>query len=562
MRFKVFLLLATAFCPSAWCGAGSGTSLRWGFDDIGVQGRDCRNEGCLLMHPKATELLEELRFNLWVTWYPDKACSWSYERNREYVRRIDAFCEKHHMDWVANQLAPLWNTAPERCIDPEGHDWFNRSDGRHCFQFPEPLLSELGRCSRLLGLLYDEAEHHQNNANAVPGLDLPSIYDPNGDELVDAADGHTAAAAATASHHLRYGLRLYTEQVFPVMFHDFARAGFTAGTKVLKEGWAPVQIACAMGAAIQYNTELWVSPDLWGIQGYPGHSPAEYFSALVLAYHMGADCIYTESLALDHGNNDTGSLILMTPEDYRLTPYGEAAKQFIREYVPAHPRHYSFRGLRPRVVVIRQEDGDWGQANAPYPWTPNRLFGSKTWKSTEITRAWFKIWHLLTRGAVPETGLTWWCDGYRGRPYEVLCPLDGVVVYDHLVRYEHLEGAEVLFLTGISISRETLDAVSRCVREGATCISLPHLAPEHVRDALDDHGVLTEGQGRWVVDADFLSETVRDSVASLVPQDDCIRYRFGDAEVVFSPVDGDMNRVAARVHQIGVSEDGKLPLAP
>ncbi len=134
--------------------------------------------------------------------------------------------------------------------------------------------------------MYDEPEHHQNNANAVPGLDRPAIFDPAGWTLAQAADAHTAAVAALVDQHQRHGLCLFTEHVTPVMFHTFARAGCTAGTKVLDEAWSPAYVACALGASIQYGTPLWVTPDLWGLQGYPGHSPEEYRSALLLAYHL------------------------------------------------------------------------------------------------------------------------------------------------------------------------------------------------------------------------------------------------------------------------------------
>lgn len=534
--------------------------LRWGFDDIGIRGLDCWNGQCLMTHPKAEKLLKEFAFDLWVTWYPDNACKWDTKEgnhrpsdkwskysNEEFIRLIDSWCEQHDIDWVLNQLAPIWDNAPEHCVDAGGHDWFNRPDGRHYFQFPDDILAELGRCKRLLGLMHDEAEHHQNNANCVKGLDKASMYDPKGYDLIDAADGHTAAVSSVAKHHAQYGLKLYTEHVFPVMFHDFARAGFVAGTKVLKEAWSPVYISCAMGAAIQYDTELWITPDLWGVSGYPGHSPKEYKSALLLAYHMGADCIYTESLALDQGHKGVGSLVLMTPGDYTVTKYGKVAKWFIHDYVPKHPRRYTFRRLRPRVAIIRQEDGCWGQGNAPYPWVPDRLFGSKEWESNEITEAWFKIWHLLTRGTVPIDGLSWWCASYKDRPYQVFCPLEGVVVFDHKVGFKHLEGVEVIFLTGLGVSAETLKAVERCVIGGATCVGFPGLLPKRITDRTGPRGMLLEGAGRWVVTEDFLSDHVRQYIQHVIPKQDIIRYQFGNDLVTIKPVDGDMNRIAVSV---------------
>ncbi len=80
---------------------------------------------------------------------------------------------------------------------------------------------------------------------------------------------------------------------------------------------------------------------MWGLWGYPSHSPDQYRSALLLAYHIGADCIYTESLCLGPTPGapyQFHSLAEVTKDDYQLTPYGEVAKQFMHEYVPSHPR--------------------------------------------------------------------------------------------------------------------------------------------------------------------------------------------------------------------------------
>src|SRR5690606_15596274 len=80
------------------------------------------------------------------------------------------------------------------------------------------------------------------------------------------------------AHNTPYVL---TEHVFPVLFHNYARAGFTISYKLMKESWAPMWTAAAMGAALQYGDELWSCLDLWfaGVPGnspmYPGHSPNE-----------------------------------------------------------------------------------------------------------------------------------------------------------------------------------------------------------------------------------------------------------------------------------------------
>lgn len=506
--------------------------LRWGVDDAGGPAR-------LDTVRWAADAFEELGFDLWVMHYqPEHRVA----ANAEMMRTVDAWAEAHGITWICNVEHANWIA---KHIDDRGRDWHNRPDGRHYFLFPDELLQELGRCRSLGGLMYDEAAHMQNCRNQMAeGISQPWIYDPTGHRLEDAAEGFVDAVSQVAAQHARYGLKLYTEHVFPVLFHAFARSGFVAATKVLKENWSPAYIACAMGAAKQYGTELWITPDLWGLGGYPDHSVEEYRSALLLAYHMGADCIYTENLAYDHEQRGQGSLLRAAQHAYIVTPYGEVTRWFRHEYVPAHPRRYSFRELEPRVAIVRQPDACWGQGTS---WLPDTLYGSPAWPSNNVTEGWLRIWHLLTRGVIGADSLSWHADGYKGRPYQVFCPMDGVVVYDHTVSEELLKGVEVIFLTGLGVSANTLAGIQRRVSAGATCIGLPHLLPEHVVSATGRNGAWREGAGTWVATEDFLGPHVRKQVQSVLPAYDAIRYRFGDTTVTFRPVDGDPNRLSVDV---------------
>lgn len=531
---KCLLTMAAILAFATASGAGKITTLRFGVDDAG-------SPLLLHEHPQAAKLFEELGFNLWVMHFMPCGTDTS-----NYIRRINGWCAENNIDWIANLEAANWIASYK---DGLGREWYQQPDGRHFFRFPDDVLEELAASKKLLGLMFDEAEHMQNTCNpefaervGIPGLGHPFMYDPKGDTLEQAADKFYLAVKAEGQRYRDMGLRLFTEHVFPVLFHPFAKAGYTAAPKILKESFSPVAIACAMGAAIQYNTELWITPDLWGMNGYPSHSPEAYRSALLLAYHLGADCIYTENLAYDHENKGYGSLVHFTDDGYTVTPHGEMTKWFIHDYVPAHPRSYTFRELKPRVAIIRQPDACWGQ---DISWLPDTLFGHPDWHSTPTTKAWFSIWHLLTRGVVPKEGLTWHCNVMTEKPQQVFVPLDGVVVYDHLVGKEHLANKEVIFLTGIGISKPTLQAVQECVRTGTTCITLPSLAPEDVIAQTGDNGVIDDGKGRWLVTTDFLAESVREAVAPLLPEPDTIRYRFGKTEVLLKMKDNDPNRITA-----------------
>ena len=486
--------------------------------------------------------MEEFGFNFLVTHHqplPEVA------DNLRYIRAMDRWCQDAGIDWVANLESA--NFRKEH-IDDKGRDWFNQPDGRHFWLSPDELLEEYAKCERLWGLMYDEAAHMQNCRNKIAGLDAPWIFDPEGHTLEGAAEGFTEAVGEIERLHAKHGIRLSTEHVFPVMFHCFARARWTAGTKILKENWSPPYIATALGAALQYDRELWISPDLWHLGKYPGHSPEAYRSALMLAYHMGADRIYTENLAFRNEKHPKGSLVRLTEDDYELTEYGEVAKWFGKQYMPGHPRAYTFRDIKPRVAIIRQPDACWGQSHS---WLPDTLFGHKQWQSNETTEAWLKIWHLLSRGVISKESLSWHNSKVSTtRPYQVFCPLDGVVVFDHHVGIEHLDGVEVIFLTGLGLTDKTRDAVRRSVAAGATCVALPHLLPEEILLKTGRNGEFPEGEGRWVATSDFLADHVKLRVRHVIPKGDEMRYRFGDRQVVFLPLDGDMSRLKATVTEM------------
>ena len=543
--------------------------LRFGVDDAGgpFSVRD---------FPWAAEMFSELGFDLWVSHFLPPAGRWGTQEQllryheeqgidlnipgfedtprmamaAHYIRDMEAFCQEHGLHWIINLESANWI---ESFLDDKGRDWFRRDDGRQYFKFPPELIAELADTENLLGLMYDEAEHMQSTSDperaerhGIAGLGRPFMYDPAGDVLTDAADGLAEAAADARRVYEDTGLSLYTEHVFPIMFHPFARAGYVAAPKILKESWSPIVIAQAMGAAIQYDTELWITPDLWFPGTYPGHSVEEYRSALLLAYHMGADCIYTENLAFDHNNQGIGSLILYDDDRYEVTPYGEVTKWFIHDYVPAHPRHYSFRELKPRIAIIRQEDGCYGQATA---WLPDTLFGHPEWQSTLETEAWFKLWHLLSLGVVPADTLSWHAGSMARRSYQVFAPLDGVVVFDHHVRKKHFAEADLIILTGIGVSEATLADVAERVREGAVCIGMHALLPESVQAETGENGSFEDGAGRWIATTDFLAPHVRQAIIPFLPQHDRIRYRFGDHEVHIRPIDDDLDRLEASVHR-------------
>ncbi|MHB1356331.1 MAG: hypothetical protein ACYCZF_10190 [Anaerolineae bacterium] len=511
------------------------TPLHWGFDDAGGPAH-------LELTSWAAQCISEFRFDTWVLHYMPSS---TVESDIAQIQCIDAWCAKQGVQWILNVEHANWIASH---TDSKGREWFNRPDGRQYFLFPDDILEELGQCKQLGGLMYDEAEHMQNCRHMINSINKPFFYDPEDQRLVDAAEGLTSACREIVAHHARFGLHLFTESVFPVMLDSFTRAGFTAATKILKENWSPAYYAVALGAARQYGTELWVTPDLWGDcgqggfmnKGYPGHSVDEYRSALLMAYALGADCIYTENLAYDNLNKGLGSLVQAKPLKYEVTPYGEVTRAFRKEYVPSHPRMYRWQDVRPRTAIIHQTDGCWGQRTS---WLPDTLFGHPDWRSDEVTEGWLRVFHLLSRGVIPPDALSWHNTNLcKSRPYQLFCPLDGVIVYDHLVTAPYLQGLELIFLTGIGVSQVTLEAVRQAVRDGATCIGRLELLPQDVRAAAAQ-GPVSDGVGKWLASETFLDDAVRQAVEPFLPAEDELTYRFGDTQVRLRPINGDPNHL-------------------
>jgi hypothetical protein len=198
------------------------TPLRWGFDDAGGPAH-------LEQASWAPQCLNEFGFDTWVMHYMPAS---TVEFDILQIKRVDAWCAKQGVQWILNVEDANWTASH---TDSKGREWYNRRDGRQYFLFPDDILAELGQCKQLRGLMYDEAEHMQNCRHLINSINKPYFYDPEDTRLSDAAEGLTAACQEIIAHHARFGLQLLTESVFPVMLDSFARAGFTAATKILKE---------------------------------------------------------------------------------------------------------------------------------------------------------------------------------------------------------------------------------------------------------------------------------------------------------------------------------------
>ena len=411
--------------------------------------------------------------------------------------------------------------------------------------------------SRFRGVVFDELEHCRllNNYSPTP------IADFNKFETLDQAYDGTLDGYRKLRSRFE-GSPVVATHMWPLLEHTAARAGFVVCPKICKELYSSVSLAIAIGAAKQYGRDLWVDCDLWFWDLVPGHPPEEMRSNLLLAYWLGADLVYVEGSGFNlrpAGKQGTPFSLMnqIEPETYQLTPHGEALRWFIREYLPAHPRAWTFRDVKPSIAVVRFEDTCHGQRYTG-DWKDD-LYGSPKLHSDRDTEAWLGLWDLLTFGKTGRDGLSLFkawvrpsgyqravqsdlAPTYLTRPVQAdqhrfFVPLSGAVVYDHLAGYDLLKDIPLIVLTGKKVSDETMAAIRKRVSEGAICVAWGPLAKKH-GFAEWETGVTVkpEGKGKWVLTDDFGFREVYQQVATLLGRPDETRYRFGEHTVTLRRV--------------------------
>lgn len=449
----------------------------------------------------------------------------------------------------------IWNVEDPNFVETleyiPGQNLYEPEPGQHYFKAPEELLRELQKSPGILGLCYDEMEHMllsnsrfmKNDASGPVG-DVPAWADTSELKLSDAYDLAIEKLIELKAYNNRFDQMCMVETVWPVMHHLFARAGWSLAPKLMKEGWTPVPLAMALGAAVEYEQtgcDFWVTPDLWSNMGYPGHSTEELRSALLAAHWVGASRIYVENLDWDNPEKDKhhrdahgmkGSLVFFEgPESYRVTPYGEVFKWYSRDYRTQHPVPYTWRDVRCKVAIVRFPDSCWGARSS---WFRDRLLGSKIEQSTPETEAWFSIWHQLTLGTIPKTGLSFHSKGAADKlAPRFFCPAPPTLVFDHRVGNEHpdfdFRGAELIFLTGVEITRETLITINRHLQQtGAKAVLLKSLVPDGFKL-----------NANWLVVDSFDDPAVQKVLKPVLPSEDEMQFLFGEHQVVFKKINRD-----------------------
>jgi len=428
---------------------------------------------------------------------------------------------------------------------------------------PSRLKQDLEGRGGFLGFLLDEADHMQINAH----WPVIEYYSYQGQHYLAETEGLDLFAARAAvldslchrSEDCAVGGRpAAVEFLFPVMMHTAARAGLHVSPKILKETCGPAMLAVAQGAARQYGVDCWVDVDYWWHNEVIGHPARRFRSALMLAYWSGASLIYVEGGAPWSGGHSEGLAI------------ERAYQEFLRNYVPAHPRPYTWRDLRPSTAIVRFDDTCFDDRQRYLGEYPGLLYGHVPCEPENTE--WLAIWSLLSHGFVRTDSVSHQWESRRFGSRTLFAPLENVVVYDHEVGYETLAGLRVIFLTGVLIGETTREAVQRCVREGALCVLPPRLAPpgsglERAREitAVDD------GAGRWLVVPEFyrlhyecfcggpVNRSLREAFEGLIGDGDHLAYDFGAWEVRIAQQGGDYPRHDLMAWRVPLTQAGADP---
>lgn len=435
-------------------------------------------------------------------------------------------------------------------------------DCHHRNPSAESIRTAAAMGAPFLGVLIDELTHVRLLYPEFAGPDpAPRLADSSAfRDLNDAHDRTVEGLALLRRELTGHGApQVIATEVWPSLLHAAARAGMIPCPKVCKEFYSPVSLAVGVGAALQYDRPLWVDVDMWHFAAIPGHPAEEVRANLELAYWMGANLVYLEGCGYNlFGGGQQGIpfslMVQVDAERYQLTPHGEMLKEFCTKYVPANPRPWTFRDVRPDMAIVRFDDTDVGQK----AWGADKLYGTAALKPDRDTAAWLGLWNVLTHGKTGSDGIAWFkpsvkhpaaneryhkdlTPSYLGDPahaeHRFFVPLTGAVVFDHLVPYERLKDIPLLFLTGKHVSPQTMAAVKRCVAEGALCVAWGPLASQcGIEGWTSGVKVVRHGRGRFVLTDDFEAPAAVRHYRRFLGKPDEIRYRFTGRTVVLKRV--------------------------
>ena len=425
------------------------------------------------------------------------------------------------------------------------------------------LKADLVQRPGFLGFLLDEPAHMQINAH-WPVVDYYGYDDSHYLAETEGLDLFTARQVVSAALSKRNmdctigGIPAAAEFLFPVMQHTSAHAGLNIAPKILKETCGPAMLAVAMGAARQYGVEFWIDVDYWWHNETIGHSLERFESALRLAYWSGADKIYVEG----GGPYSKGHQLADQIENAYIN--------FLHNYVPNHPRPYTWRSFRPQIGIIRFDDTCFDVRQRHLGEYPGPLYGHNP--AGPANTEWLNIWSLLSHGFIRTDSLSHQWESRRFASRTLFVPLHNMVVYDHQVEAPTLEGLKLIFLTGEIISPETMEAVVDLVKRGSTCVLPPRLAPKDSGfDSIQENTLIPESAGKWLIVPEFynlhyetfcagpVTPLLRETLTPLIGDGDTLNYDFGQYQVNIHQGGWDYPRHEIMTWNVPLTQAGSNP---
>lgn len=417
-----------------------------------------------------------------------------------------------------------------------------KTEGFNTWVFPPELVEAVKKEAKVIGLLYDEMNHHQIHPG-LPGHTNPwnSIADVS--ECTDPKEAYEKIEEGYRKifdHVKRTNIPSITEDVIPVLLHAVARTGGIPGCKVMKEQNTPLTLSICMSAALQYQTRWNATVDLWEGDSGPwyqlvsrnsGHNTKEFMSALKLMVLLNPYSALIESSDL---------LWVVDSKEADLSEFGETAKRFLMDIRPGIKPGFDARTWRPTVAFVHCEDGNYENPvmpgemnNDPYgfDFKTRMLLGGPKLANTPAANKWLRAWYHLTWGkcsgktlhnyfnpleynicrrydvggtehdiaSAPTLSARWDQKRQETHMHSLFTPLNNVAVFDAYVTPEQLMSARLIILCGSYCTREAQEAVIRAVEQGATCLCQEECAPP---EYLKSSGVRV-GRGYWWTVSDF-----------------------------------------------------------
>ena len=250
------LIVAILLLTAGLCRAGERPILL-GVDNAGsdwIYKSDCE----LASDKQLQKALDELGVNFFVYHLITHKAE-SPEAMARRIGSIDAAMRLLGLKYTLNDEEACWYKSVQ--LEP-GVNEFAHPDGTHRWDLRMDWLDQVLPPSKpgpsaLIGITHDECEHMQLTGHQFatypepPALDAPRFADTDGKDMEASYNLIYASAKRIHERHYKGRIMNATEQVWPDLFHIFARAGWVTAPKILKENLSSVVMSISLGAAIQ-----------------------------------------------------------------------------------------------------------------------------------------------------------------------------------------------------------------------------------------------------------------------------------------------------------------------